>query len=272
MKKILTGLLSIILLGACQPLRIDRPMGGIVSEEDLQLEVRTSTPGGNEIIMTNNTPGVGSYWNYVIGVSTAKTAKAVLPFLGEQTITFTGFCDGGRVTTERKVEITQIDHEVDKEWGYFAGTEISGKHWVWNFEENDGMVYGTGGWLTEHFPSWDVTPKEELAEADCELVFDLNGGANMSKIDASGKVLEKGTFSFDMSVKKKNPDDGSIWSIGQLKLLGVSVMSGHYYWDEELIVSTFEILELTEDTMILCWAAPDTGAWDEGTFWCFRKK
>ncbi|WP_243462648.1 hypothetical protein [Bacteroides stercorirosoris] len=133
-------------------------------------------------------------------------------------------------------------------------------------------MYGTGGWLTEFEPSWDVTPVEELEDLDCELMFDLNGGPNLSKIDADGNVLEKGTFSFDMSVVKTNPDNGEQWSLGQLKLTGVSVLSGHAFYDESNTITTFEILELTDDTMVLCWNPSDAEAWTDATFWCFRKK
>ena len=77
---------------------------------------------------------------------------------------------------------------------------------------------------------------------------------------------------FDMSATKKNPDNGSQWSIGQLKLNGVSVLSGHAYGDETNKITIFEILELTENTMVLCWNPPTADAWTDATFWCFRKK
>lgn len=272
MKKIAIGILSLLLLGACDPVVDNKNMGGIMNESELQLDVHATTEGGNEIVMINNTPGVGSYWDHITGISTLKKATVALPFMGEQTITFIGFCDGGQVTTTRKVNITQIDHPVAKEWGLFAGAEISGKTWVWNFEGYDDAVYGTGGWLTEMSPSWDVMPVEDLEDADCELVFDLNGGPNLAKVDADGKVLEKGTFSFDMSTIKKNPDNGEQWSLGQLKLKGVSVLSGHAFYDESEIITTFEILVLTEDELVLCWNPSDAEAWTDATFWCFKKK
>lgn len=272
MKKIAIGILSVLLLGACDPVVDNKEMGGIVDESALKLDVHATTEGGNEIVMINNTPGVGSYWDHITGISIRQKVTVALPFMGEQTIKFTGFCDGGVVTATRKVTISQIDHPVAEEWNLFAGADISGKAWVWNFEGYDDAVYGTGGWLTEFAPSWDVMPVEDLEEADCELVFDLDGGPNLTKKDADGNVLEKGTFSFDMSVTKKNPDNGEQWSIGQLKLTGVSVLSGHAFYDESEKITTFEILELTEDALVLCWNPSDAEAWSDATFWCFRKK
>ena len=61
MKNIAIGILSIWLLAACDPVVDNKEMGGIVSESELKLDVHATTDGGNEIIMTNNTPGVGSY-------------------------------------------------------------------------------------------------------------------------------------------------------------------------------------------------------------------
>lgn len=271
MKRIAIVILSICLLAACDPLVDNKEMGGVISESELQLDVHATTEGGNEIVMTNNTPGVGSYWDHITGISAKKTTKVTLPFLGDQTIKFVGFCDGGQVTATRTVTIAKIDHPVAQEWSFFAGSGTNGKSWKWNFEDYD-AVYGTGGWLTEFEPSWDVTPVDELEEADCELVFDLNGGPNLTKIDSEGNVLEKGTFSFDMSMIKINPDNGEQWSIGQLKLTGVSVLAGHAFYDDSNKIATFEILELTEDTMVLCWNPADAEAWTDATFWCFRSK
>lgn len=272
MKRIAIGIWSLFLLVACDPVVDDKEMGGIVSEQNLILQVYATTEGGNEIVMINSTPGVGSYWDHITGISTASKDTVSLPFMGEQTIKFTGFCDGGRITTTRTVNINKIDHPVAEEWNLFAGSNISGKTWVWNFEGYDNAVYGTSGWLTEFAPSWDVKPREELEEADCELVFDLDGGPHLTKKDSNGNVLEKGSFSFDMSVVKKNPDNGEQWSIGQLKLSGVSVLSGHAFYDDSEVITTFEILELTENTLVLCWNPADAEAWSDATFWCFRKK
>lgn len=272
MRRIYIAILSVCTFWSCDPIISDKPMGGIISEAELDLKVYASTEGGNEIIMENNTLGVGSYWDHITGVSTQQKAIAILPFLGEQTITFTGFCDGGQVTTTRTVNITQIDHEVATEWRYFAGDKIEGKTWVWNLEGYNGSVYGTAGWLTQFAPAWDVKPIEQLEDKDGALIFDLNGGPNLTKVDANGKVLEKGTFSFDMSVHKKNPDNGSQWSIGQMRISGVSVLSGHAFYDPSNTITTFEILELTDDTMVLCWNPSTAEAWTDATFWCFRKK
>lgn len=272
MKKINYILMIIAILSACEPLKDDKHLGDVLDPSDLDLEVYNTTAGGNQIVLINNTDKVGSYWDYVAGISVQRKDTVVLPFVGKQTIKFVGFCDGGQVTTTRDVQIDKIDHDIDPIWIIFAGSDINGKSWVWDIEDRDGAVYGTGGWLTEFEPSWDLMPVDELEDKDCSLVFDLNGSPNLSKVDASGNVIEKGSFSFDMTSTKNNPDDGSQWSIGELKISGVTVLSGHAFYDDSNKITKFQILTLTEEKMVLCWNPDDAEGWTDATFWCFKAK
>jgi len=270
MKKIIFSLLSIIVIVCgCNPVVDDIQAGGVVNESDLVLDVHATTDGGNQIVMTNNTSKVGSYWNYGTGYSSLQNDTVCLPFLGEQKITFTGLCGGGTVTTTRTVNITQIDHAVAEQWGLLAGTGTTGKTWVWDSTAE--AVYGTGGYLAEFVPDWTPVTLSDTDDPDGYMVFDLNGGANFIRYKGDGTVAESGTFSFDMSSTKVDPDDDSQWSIGVLKLSGATVLNGYIYGTTDPLYQ-YDILELTDDTMVLC-AAPDgTEAWDNGTFWLFRKK
>ena len=265
------ALLTLAVCG-CDPIIDDRQMGGIVPQEKLDISVTNLTEGSNAIVLENKTPHTGSYWDTGICISTRRCDTIVMPYVGDVEIKFTGLCDGGQVTTTHKVHITKIDHPVQKEWTLFAGSSTEGKKWTWNINGTAGAVYGTAGWLTQFAPEWDVKPLDKLEDRDCSLVFDLNGGANVSKVDASGRVIEKGTFSFDMGVTKANPDDGLQWSIGQITLNGVSMLSGHPYYDSGTKVTTFEILKLTDNEMVLCYNTPDADAWTDATFWMLCRK
>lgn len=257
------------LLFSCEPVMDDKQLGNVVDESELKLDVRATTPGGNQIVMVNNTLGVGSYWDYVIGRSAADRDTVSLPFLGEQTITFTGLCDGGTVTTTRKVNVTSIDHPVAREWKLFGGSGQQGKKWTW--DSTVAAVYGTGGYLTEFIPDWTSIALANVDEKDGYMVFDLNGGPNFTRYAADGTVVEKGTFAFNMSSTKNNPDDGSQWSIGTLTLTGATVLSGHIYGATEK-QHKFDILTLDDDHLVLCAAPEGTAAWDNGTFWIFKRK
>ena len=74
-------------------------LGGMVPAEQIaaNLEVRGITPGSNKIILKNNNMGVGGMWDYLVGVSTAQCDTVLIPFLGEQTLTFYATCGGGQV-------------------------------------------------------------------------------------------------------------------------------------------------------------------------------
>lgn len=277
MKKIILFLLSALVFGtACDPIVDDKSIGGVVSESELNIVVQSTSEGSNEILLENNTPGVGSYWDYIVNKSTKQSDVVRLPFVGELTITFVGLCDGGTVTTTRKVNVTKIDKEVEKEWTIFAGSDINGKVWVW---ADGDEVYGSGGYGNSYAPAWSLLSKADMFETkgenpDYEMLFDLNGGANFTKRSADGQVLETGAFKFDMT-KQKIKEDGKIWSIGQLEILDATVLCGTSRWGTTPI-HTFDILKLTDDELILGWAADGTDfeTWGDGdaTFWSFKRK
>jgi len=270
MKKIIFCLIAVVgTLYSCNPVCDNISAGGIVKESELQLDVHATTDGGNQIVMINNTKGVGSYWDYVIGHAAAQNDTILMPFLGEQTITFTGLCDGGTVTTTRKITISHIDHPVATEWSYFAGNGAQGKTWAW--DDTVDAVYGTGGWMAETVPDWTPIALADTEDPNGYMLFDLNGGPNFTRYNNDGTVAQKGTFAFDMSDTTKNTDSGEIWSIGTLTLTGATVLNGHCYGKTDPQYK-YKILTLNDDEMVLC-AAPDgTAAWDNGTFWIFKKK
>jgi hypothetical protein len=271
MKKLLFSFMILAgILCSCDPVCDDIQPGGVVDESALQLDVHATTTGGNQIILTNNTKGVGSYWDYGIGRSSAQCDTILIPYLGEQTITFTGLCDGGTVTTTRKITVSKIDHPTAQEWAFFAGTGSDGKTWTWDDAAAD-AVYGTGGYMAEFVPNWTTVALADTEEPEGYMVFDLNGGPNFTLYKGDGTVAAKGKFAFDMSSRIDNTDDGSQWSIGTLTLTGATVLNGHLcgYTDP---VYKYSILTLTDDKLVLCAAADGAIGWDEGTIWLFKKK
>lgn len=262
-----------LLLAACNPIEDTRTMGEVLEESQLQLEVKATTAGGNEIVVQNNTANVGSYWDFGLDRSTQQSDTIVFPFLGEQVISFTGFCKGGTVTTTRTVTIEQIDHTVAPEWAILAGSSSTGKTWTWASNATDDIVFGLGGYLTGDVMNWwsltltDMQNEFHIS-TDESMTFDLNGGPNFVKKDASGGVIGQGLFKFDMT-KKKKKGDGTFYSIGELTIEGTTVLYGN--WPEETTpISTFDIIELSTTQMILGYAKPGSGEWDEAYFWKFK--
>lgn len=271
MKKSLFYILlpAALLLTACNPVVDDIPMGGVLAESQLNIDVHATTDGGNQIVLSNNTPGVGSYWDYIVGRSAAQRDTVTLPFLGEQSITFTGLCDGGTVTTTRKINITHIDHPVAPEWNYFAGSGTDGKTWTWDPDAD--APYGEGGYLAEYAPDWTKVTIDQTSDPGSYMTFDLNGGPNFTHYNSKGEVVEKGTFAFDMSQTKANADDSTPWAIGTLTLNGATVLNGHIVGDTAAVYK-FDILTLNDDHLVLSAAPEGTAAWDSATFWLFKRK
>ena len=87
-KEILLSLFALATLVACDPITDETPLGGVTSEKDLNINVYSTTEGGNQITMVNHTKGVGSYWDYIIGRAASDSVTVSLPFLGQQTISF----------------------------------------------------------------------------------------------------------------------------------------------------------------------------------------
>lgn len=50
------------------------------------------------------------------------------------------------------------------------------------------------------------------------------------------------------------------------------MLSGHPYYDSGTKVTTFEILKLTDNEMVLCYNTPDADAWTDATFWMLCRK
>lgn len=278
MKRIMLYILSALALSACDPVVDNKDIGGVLAENQLDIVVKATSEGSNEILLENNTPGIAPYWDYIVGKSTNQSEVVRLPFMGEMEISFTAICDGGAVTTTRKVNVTKIDKPAEPEWPLFAGSGSDGKVWVWNPKEGSGVVYGTAGYVIgDYGPSWSTaTPGSsiggKLVPDDEEMLFDLNSGANMTKRKTDGTVVEKGTFKFDMS-KQKFYENGDVWSIGQLEFTGATIICGSSCWNA-IPVYTFDIISLSEDEMMLAYAAPGTEmwAWKEATFWRFKRK
>lgn len=258
---------------ACEPIVKDIPMGGVVAQEDLILSV-TNENGGNKIRMENKTPGVGSLWDWGIGKSTYSVCETILPYTGEVTINFTGICDGGTVSTTCTVNIDKITEKIPEEWYLFANGSSEGKEWTWN-DESD-WCYGTGSYGWETSPDWDSwavgdTPDVGEISMDDYIKFDLDGGANFtSYVDG---VETKGTFVFDMTAGTEG------YSIGTLTLYDASVLLpvDGYEGEGAGILSKFDIIELTDDTMVLAAALDGQIFQDENwnsyaTYWNFKKK
>ena len=126
-------------------------------------------------------------------------------------------------------------------------------------------------YLTGHITTCRDVAHRRLIELGRELPIDLDGGANFtSYVDG---VETKGTFVFDMTAGTEG------YSIGTLTLYDASVLLpvDGYEGEGAGILSKFDIIELTDDTMVLAAALDGQIFQDENwnsyaTYWNFKKK
>lgn len=266
------SILLMVLFAACEPLENRLPMGNALTAEQLDLSVTPLMVNGkrsNKVVMENHSP-VMSNWNFGVGVSQKMTDTVLLVITGDNDIIFTGLNpDGSTITKTMTANVEELSFPVPKEWGLLCGE--GEKEWVWA----ETAPWGNGGYLANFKPEWwvlDLNGIEEQVEGEgpnSSLVFAING-ASITKARNNG-TIEKGSFSFDM--KKKKVTSGEVsWAIGQLNTLGTTVLCGISPDEGSVAVNTFDILELTEDRMVLAYAPAGTGEWGTAFFWVFVPK
>jgi hypothetical protein len=267
MRKLLYILFAAISLSSClNPIEESGSMGRILSKDELKLDVHNISPGSNRIVMINNTDGVGSYWNYLVGMSTRQNDTILLPFLGKQTITFTGLCAGGQVNATRDVVIDKIDYPLDPMWNLLAGTTANGKTWVWatgnptaGYTDGTSCLFGNGG-TTDITPAWWQVEAKEMNDSwhilYDEMTFDLNGGANFT-LTAKGKdgtgtpVITKDNFILNIAKKTIKTANATPFILSQ-----------------DFAKGEYKIAKLTENELVLVFTYMNS----ENYVWMLKRK
>lgn len=258
------GVLTIF-FAACEPIENRDVLTNSFDPDDIQLEVIQSTPGGNELSIRMNTPGIAGYWDYVIDTKSSDRVDVIFPIPGTSTFTFhvtTPYIqnnDIASVTYPSKsidVTITQLDHELPAAYYKLVGANLEGKTWVFDGVGGDerwwwGMVAGYNwqeGWWNA---GGTCCPPPD---ASGKMVFDLDGGANFTYYASPAAT----------------PETGSKWAFNadftKLTITGNSNILGSKN-DNAGNNGVFEIKELTNDHMILFIANVSGGT---GWIWAFK--
>lgn len=265
------SMLLMVLFAACEPVENRLEMGKPITAEQLNISATPVVVDGkksNKVVMENHSP-VMSSWNYGVGVSQKMTDTVLLVITGDNDIIFTGLNpDGTTITKTLTVNVEELTFPVPEEWGLLCGD--GEKEWVWA----ETAPWGNGGYLASSGPAWWIVDQEGL-EGQVEgegpntsMVFSING-ASITKNRNDG-TSETGSFSFDMSKQKLAGD--ALWAIGQFKTVGTTILCGISPDEGSIPVNTFDILELTENRLVLSYAPAGTGAWGTAYFWVFVSK
>lgn len=287
MKKITILIISLItLFSACEPIEKNYSMGKDYTADELDVSVRAVVVDGkntNKLVFENHSPILGEF-DYSFGVTSQQVVDtAIIVVEGPLKITFKGLNPSGSIIKkEFDITVDELYYPVPEIWGLLCGNGT--KVWEWEVDNVEDGPFGAGGYRDSHEP-WDPTDLSDIEDnwwnlagwgEGATMSFSIRG-AEFSKTDATGKKTEKGTFTFDMSQKLTNiwnPEE--IWSHGKLRINGgTSIIAGKVpHYDEWYIydVYEFEIVELTEDRLVLAyWLEPREWC-EEAYFWIFRPK
>jgi hypothetical protein len=254
----------IMLFAACEPIENRDTLSNSFDPDNIELKVVQSTPGGNELSIQMNTPGIAGYWDYVIDKKFSDRVDVIYPIPGKNTFTFhvtTPYLDNddinnvSYISKSIEVTITQLDHTLPEAYYKLVGQNLQGKTWVFDGVGGDnrrwwymsdpgnwaGLWWNAGG---ECCPPADVTGK---------MVFDLNGGANFTYYSAPDATPVTGsTWGF-------NADYTKLTIKGGANILGSMDGGGNN--------RVFQIKEFTADRLTLF--VPDA-AWATGWTWVFK--
>lgn len=254
LSKILAALfLPLIIMMACQKENYNlEPAIDKSSVKFTVVQDRAVDPGGNTVILTNETQGVLPMWDYGTGRSTRMKDTVRFAFKGTYMVKFSVLSGGKEVKLDSvPVEVTadNLSYVQDEEWINLTGGPGNEKVWLLDTEGKMGA-----GPITFLDPAnfanvwwWpgtaDVYPGVMAAGDYGSMTFSLQGGPffrNEKLIEAG--VKENGTFSLDLAAKQLTLDGATILRSYKPSKNGVNGISN---W------SKYEIIALTENSLRL---------------------
>ena len=257
-KYITLFILGALLFNNCTPQDDNLQLENVVTADQVVLTATGSTPGGNEITLKMETPGVTGIWNYNTGVALANEVTFVYPIFGTSTFTFKGTLGGEFFEKTVDYTVAQIDHPVAPEWSLLAGDTAAGKDWVFDGSPGDGRMwwymvapFNPAGWQGAWWnaggtccPPTDVNGK---------MHFDLNGSANYTYYKNPNATGVPGSFALDV--------DNKTLQIFDTNILGAQEPRGNPD-------AIYTIISLTTDKLILY---TQTNGGGTGWVWVFKK-
>ncbi len=265
------GLLIAILFlifAACEPIEKRDVLENSYTPDDIQLEVIQSTPGGNQLSLRMNTPGVAGYWDYIIGTKYSDRVDLIFPLPGTSTFIFyvtTPYFEGGDiykplyVKKSIDVTITKLDHRLPEQYYWLVGDNLEGKTWVFDGVDEPGALwwYMVAGYNWKEF-WWDAGADAPPFDKHGKIKFDLDGGSNFTYYESPTAAPVTGTtWVF-------NPDYTKLTLKGPADLPGSYEGSGGYNVGQK---GVYQIKEFSANRLVLF--IPEA-EWGSGWIWVFK--
>lgn len=255
------------LMTSCEP--ENHALGKTLDKSDIKYSIEqdfTVDPGGNTVIMTNQTEGVTLSWDYVIGRSNKVTETVKYAFKGDYTIKITAVTQGGLVELD-PVTVTVTDDNLnyvnDPLWTALSGGVGNSKTWI---SDNGQYGFAPGPLayadpsVTQTFedytPNWEPEGNPPGSTDDnigygSTMTFSLDGGPfmNTHKLNEGG-IDESGTYFLDINTHTLSTNNATI-------LRPDNYIANASNWNTDL-----QILELTENQLrIAVLRTNDEGPW-----------
>ncbi|MDF1547395.1 MAG: hypothetical protein P1P88_06220 [Bacteroidales bacterium] len=251
----------LLILAGCDPIEKRNELGAVLSVDQIQATVESTTSGGNQLVLKNITPNTGGVWDYKIGKSFKQIDTVAFPLLGTHIFKFTATTSGGIVEKEIEVVINQIDHAIDANWTNLAGTTAEGKSWVYADDNPDGQgyCYMVANYNWEEF-WWFPYEGDDGPSPDfgAEMTFDLNGATNYTYTSPESIKSNGATFVLDIQNLTLQFVGANIPDYNEANCNPVQTATGFY-----------SIKKLTENELVL-WQFQDNNDYD--WIWRFKRK
>lgn len=269
-------LILMLVVVSCQD--EEQELGEMLSPSQIDFDVMQdleTDPGGNTVILRNNTPGTIPVWDYGTGRSTRQTDTIRFAFRGEYVIQFSAVTAGGLVTLEPvTVVVTEdnLNYVNDPLWTLLTGGVGNEKTWLMDANENTeskfftspvyfaGMdnAYGTIAedgqsvfWSKEclapdgpncwtYEPNYKADTWAAPAQDYGHMTFSLKGGpfVQTDHKGVAGIGTESGTFFLDVNTLMLTTTDATPLTVP-------------YGPTDAVTLNSMRILSLTDNTMQL---------------------
>jgi hypothetical protein len=229
-------------------------------------------PGGNTVILQNNTPGTLSIWDYGTGTSTRKSDTVKFAFAGDYVIKFSAVTGGLVVKMDSiVVKVTQdnLNYVNDPLWTALTGGVGNEKNWIL---DTDGIFFSgplafygvNNGWLKEGSAwadganatgcyggdcwTWgpgpaDIYPNMMAAGDYGVMTFGLKGTASFKAVKPmENNATQSGTYYLNVAAKTLTINNASILRGYKPAKNGITGVGN---W------SNYKVLSLDENSMQL---------------------
>jgi hypothetical protein len=211
-------------MSSCQ--KDDHELGRRLDKSEIAFRVEqdlVTDPGGNTVILINETPEIVPMWDYGAGRSNRQVDTVRFPFQGDYVIKFSAMTAGGIVEVEPKtIKVTQNNFNYLEDplglWTKLSGGVGQEKTWVLDFgsDKFDGPLYFYGtdnGWeaacMKDGGDCWNWSPAYKdntwLMPAGNygTMTFSLKTAATVqvNHLMLPNRGIENGTYSLDPKAK-----------------------------------------------------------------------